>query len=156
MRHHDELLVIGGDHNASVGKLEQQSSTTKAIGKCGRSPSNEAGNDLIAWFEFNGRSWANSFLSHHDRRTWFHEVCGRWYELDGFLVKQEQRQRIVKKIRTVEENSFLDRRPVTIPYFFFSFILRFLLCVITFLFLPKIMEKRLERQGISRYLVNIT
>ena len=110
-RRHDEWLIIGGDHNASVGKLEQQSSTTKARGKYGCGPNNEAGNDLIAWCEVNGMSWGNSFMSHPDRGTWFHEAYGRWYELDGFLLKQEQRHRIVKKIRTVKENSFSDHRP---------------------------------------------
>ena len=111
MRRHDEWLIIGGDHNVSVGKLEQQSSTTKARGKYGCGPNNEAGNDLIAWCELNGMSWANSFMSHPDRGTWFHEAYGRWYELDGFILKQEQRHRIVRKIRTVKENSFSDHRP---------------------------------------------
>ena len=111
MRRHDEWLIIGGDHNASVGKLEQQSSMQKARGKYGCGPSNEAGNDLIAWCELNGMSWGNSFMSHPDRGTWFHETYGKWYELDGFLLKQEQRHRIVKRIRTVKENSFSDHRP---------------------------------------------
>ena len=56
-------------------------------------------------------TWANSFMSHPDRGTWFHQGYGRSYELDGFLMKQEQRHRIVKKMRTVKENSFSDHRP---------------------------------------------
>ena len=71
-------------------------------------PNNEAGNDLIAWCELNGMTWANSFMGHPDRGTWFHQGYGRWYELDGFLIKQEQRHQIVKKMRTVKENSFSD------------------------------------------------
>ena len=31
--------------------------------------------------------------------------------MDGFLIKQEQRHRIVKKTRTLKENSFSDHRP---------------------------------------------
>ena len=56
-------------------------------------------------------SWANSFMRHPDRGTWFHQGYGRCNELDGFLIKQEQRHRIVKKTRTVKENSFSDHRP---------------------------------------------
>ena len=50
-------------------------------------------------------------MSHPDRGTWFHQRYGRWYELDGFLIQQEQRHQIVKKMRTVKENSFSDHRP---------------------------------------------
>ena len=49
-------------------------------------------------------------MSHPDRGTWCRETYGKWYELDGFLLKQEQRHRIVKRIRTVKENSFSDHR----------------------------------------------
>ena len=111
MKRHDECLIIGGDHNASVGKLEQKSSSTKARGKYGCGASNEAGKDLIAWCEMNGMTWANSFMSHPDRGTWFHQRYGRWYELDWFLIQQEQRHRSVRKMRTVKENSFSDHRP---------------------------------------------
>ena len=40
MRRHDEWLIIGGDHNASVGKLEQKSSPTRARGIYGCGPNN--------------------------------------------------------------------------------------------------------------------
>ena len=89
--------MVGGDHNASVGKLEQKLSSTKARGKYGCGASNEAGRYLIAWCEMNGMTWANSCMSHPDRGTWFHQRYGRWYELDGFLIQQEQRHRIVRK-----------------------------------------------------------
>ena len=104
----DDWLIIGGDHNASVGKLEQKPSPTRARGMYGCGPNNEAGNDLIAWCELNGMTWADSFMSHPDRGTWFHQGHGRWYEVDGFLIKQEQWHWIVKKMRTVKENSFSD------------------------------------------------
>ena len=50
-------------------------------------------------------------MGHPDRGTWFHEANGLWYELDGFLLTQEQRHRIIKKIRTAIENSFLYHKP---------------------------------------------
>ena len=70
LKRHDEWLTIGGDHNASVGKQEQKLSSTKARGKYGSGASNEAGREL-AWCEMNGMTWANSFMSHPDRGTWF-------------------------------------------------------------------------------------
>ena len=54
LKRHNERLIIGGDHNASIGKLEEKSSCTKARGKYGCGASNEAGKDLITWCEMNG------------------------------------------------------------------------------------------------------
>ena len=48
MRRHDKWLIIGGDHKALVGMLEQHSSTTKARGNYGCGPNIEAGDNLIA------------------------------------------------------------------------------------------------------------
>ena len=110
LKQHDEWLIIRGDHNASIGKLEQKSSSTKARGKYRCGASNKAGRDLIAWCEMNGMTWANSFMSHPDRGILFNQRYGRWYELDGFLIQQEQRHRIVKNMRIVKENSFSDHR----------------------------------------------
>ena len=59
----------------------------------------------------NGMTWANSFMSHPDRGTWFHQRYEGWYELDGFPIQQEQRHRIVRKMRRVKENSFSGHRP---------------------------------------------
>ena len=50
-------------------------------------------------------------MSHPDRGKCFNEAYKVWYELDGFLLNQEQQHRIVKKIRTVKENNFSDNRP---------------------------------------------
>ena len=111
MGRHDEWLIIWGDHYASVGKLELKSSSTRARGKYGYGPSYKAGNDQIAWCELNSMSWVNSLMRLTDGGTWFHQGYGRCNELDGFLIKQEQLHRIVKKTRTVKENSFSDRRP---------------------------------------------
>ena len=66
MRRHDEWIIMGGDHNASVGKREQKSSHTRARGIYGCGSNNEAGNDATAWCEVNGMTWANSFMSHPD------------------------------------------------------------------------------------------
>ena len=58
MKRHDDWLIIGGDHNASVGKLERKLRSTKARGKYGCRASNEAGRDLITRCEMNGMTWA--------------------------------------------------------------------------------------------------
>ena len=36
---------------------------------------------------------------------------GKWYELDGFIVRKAQRNRLVKEIRVLREDNFSDHRP---------------------------------------------
>ena len=110
LKRYDKWLAIGRNHDASVAKLEQRSTSTKARGKYGFGACNEAGRDLIPLREMNGMTWANSFIIHPDRGTWSHQRYGRWYELDGFLIQQEQRHQIVQNMQTVKENSFSDHR----------------------------------------------
>jgi hypothetical protein len=79
-----EVLIIGGDFNAQIGR---GSNREGVCGKFGLTTStNEAGEELLDWCEENGLAYANSFSSHRNRGTWFHRVLRRWYELDGFLV----------------------------------------------------------------------
>ena len=41
-------------------------------------------------------AYANSFARQKRRETWFIRTCGRWYELDGFVVRKEERHRMVR------------------------------------------------------------
>ena len=60
----------------------------------------------------NGMTWANSFMSHPDRGTWFHQKYGRWYELDVFPIQQKTVTSDCKENTDSEEkNSFSDHRP---------------------------------------------
>ena len=59
---------------------------------------NEAGRDLIDWCEEHGLEYVNSFMRHERRGTWFNVRYGRWYELDGFLVRKGERHRMVERM----------------------------------------------------------
>ena len=105
----NEILVIGGDHNAQIGRGERRGGTSGGFGL--QTQTNRAGEDLLSWCEANGLAYANSFMSHGNRGTWFSRPWRRWYELDGFLVKTTQRHRMVKTMRTINELAFSDHKP---------------------------------------------
>ena len=47
-----------------------------------------------------GMAHVNSFMRYKRRGTWRHPATGRWHELDGFLVRGGERQRMVRKVWT--------------------------------------------------------
>ena len=53
----------------------------------------------------------NSFYNHRRRGTWFSGVLGRWYEIDGFLMRNNQRHQFVKKVCSIGEITLSDHRP---------------------------------------------
>ena len=53
----------------------------------------------------------NGFYNHRRRGTWCHPRSGRWYELDGFLMKNRHRHKHVKKISTIGEATISDHKP---------------------------------------------
>ena len=106
-----QILIIGGDHNAHVGKDDCQPGTT---GRFGLRASNDAGRDLINWCQSNGLAWVSSFYHQKQRGTWFNQVYGRWYELDGFIMRADQRHKHVRKVSSINEHSFSDHKPKSI------------------------------------------
>jgi hypothetical protein len=103
-----EILIIGGDHNAHVGGNCERNNTS---GKYGLRHSNEAGEDLLNWCDIQNLAHANSFWNHGNRRTWFSNIHKRWYELDGFLLKKDQRHKVLRKINTAQETTLSDHKP---------------------------------------------
>ena len=81
-------------------------------GKYGLSRSNDAGRDLVDWCEEMGMAHVNSFMRYKRRGTWRCLVTGRWHELDGYLVRGGERQRLVRKVWTRQERELSDHRPV--------------------------------------------
>ena len=73
------LLVIGGDFNSSVGDTRERSRDTVA-GKFGLGKTNTAGVDLIEWCHANQLAWVNSFFQHKNRGTWKNPANGSWHE----------------------------------------------------------------------------
>ena len=72
---------------------------------------NDAGRDLIEWCEANGLAYANSFVRHAERGTCYNRMYGRWYELDGFVVRQNERHRMIRRMRGERMNELSDRKP---------------------------------------------
>ena len=58
---------------------------------------NEQGEELKNWCEENGLCWVNGFYSDRRRGTWWSNFTRRWYELDGFVMRREERHKFVKK-----------------------------------------------------------
>ena len=104
----EEILILGGDWNAQIGCNQERDRTA---GKFGLPSTNEAGTALLDWCESNHLAYANSFIRHRNRGTWFHVPLGRWYELDGFAVKNHQRHAIVKNMKTFLDRSISDHNP---------------------------------------------
>ncbi|KAI8519282.1 hypothetical protein Bbelb_025390 [Branchiostoma belcheri] len=100
-----ERLIIGGDFNANVGR---GSGREGVCGKYGVGKMNEAGRDLINWCEEFGLAYVNSYLKHKHRGTWFNLRYGRWYELDGFIVRKSERHKMIERMRTSSEWSLSD------------------------------------------------
>ena len=72
---------------------------------------NDAGRYLIEWCEANGLAYANSFVRHTERGTWFNRMYGRWYELDGFVVRQNERHSMIRRMRCERMNELSDHKP---------------------------------------------
>ena len=104
----EEVLVVGGNHNAHVGGGEERETVR---GRHGIGRTIEAGEELTNWCEENNMCIVGSFYPHRRRGAWFHRTLNRWYELDGFLMRCEQRHKHVKRMATIQEAAFSDRRP---------------------------------------------
>ena len=51
----------------------------------------------------------NRFIRYKRRGTWRHLATGTWHELDEFLVRGEERHRMMIKVWTRDERELLDR-----------------------------------------------
>ena len=104
----DDILIIGGDFNAHIGRNEDREGI---CGIFGIRTTNHQGLDLLGWLEDNNLCYVNSYYNHKRRGTWFNNALGRWYELDGFIMKNVQRHKLVRKVHTVMEASLSDHKP---------------------------------------------
>ena len=104
----DDVLIIGGDYNAHIGGGEARAGV---CGGFGLRESNEQGRLLLEWLEENDLTYVNSFFQHKRRGTWYSIPLRRWYEIDGFIMRNGQRHKYVKKVSTVGEASISDHKP---------------------------------------------
>ena len=104
----EDVLVIGGDFNAHVGGGEDRRGV---CGKFGLRESNEQGRVLLDWCQENDLTHINSFFNHKWQGTWFSIPLKRWYELDGFIMRDNQRHKYVKKVWSMVDTSLSDHKP---------------------------------------------
>ena len=107
----NEWLIIGGDHNSVVGKNEGGNYVRGTCGYHGLGKTNDAGRSLLRWCELHGLAWCDSFYRIEQRGTWQNQMNGKWHELDGFIVRKAQRNRLVNEIKVLKEDNFSDHRP---------------------------------------------
>ena len=87
MRCRDEVLLIGGGHNAQIGRHANEG-RENTIGKWGLRDSTEASTELAEWAQQNEMFVIDSFFRKRNRVTWCHPKTGKWYEFDFFLAKK--------------------------------------------------------------------
>ena len=104
----NERLLIGGDWNANVGR---GSARNGVCGEFGVGRMNDAGRDLIERCEVNGLAYANSFVRHAEMGMWFNRMYGRRYELNGFVVRQNERHHMIRRMRCEQMNELSDHKP---------------------------------------------
>ena len=104
----EDVTIVGGEYNAHVGNDEEKKGV---CGQFGLRSSNEKGRQLIQWCEENSLAYVNSFYNMRNRGSWFNRMNGRWYELDGFIMRKEQRHRYIRKISTLGEMTLSDHKP---------------------------------------------
>ena len=102
-----EKLIIGGDFNANWGKDRAR---VGVCGKYGVGRGSDAGNELMDWCEENGLVIVNSFMTHQNRGTWFHNRFRRWYELDGFLMRKEEWRGMTGRMRVRGAGGLSDHK----------------------------------------------
>ena len=104
----NDLPIIGGDFNAHIGGGEDRPGV---CGKFGLRNTNRQGTELIEWLEENGLCQVNSFYNHARRGTWFNPALKKWYELDCFIMKSQDRHKFVRKVCTIGEVTLSDHKP---------------------------------------------
>ena len=108
-RKKDEMLLIGGDHNAQIGKQDNTGKwedcgkvrVTSKLGSRGRSRRVGENNNLYM---------VDTYFRKNNRGTWCHSRTGNWYEPDYFLAKRH-RNLIIKDMKMVREDRWSDHRP---------------------------------------------
>ena len=104
-------LIIGGDHNSHIGYGGHWDFAEGTKGPFGMGRRDNSGTDFLQWCEDNNLCFADSFVRMEHRGTWFSRLQAKWYELDGFVLKNKQRRNILENIEVINEDSFSDHRP---------------------------------------------
>ena len=105
----EEMLLIGGDHNAQIGRQDNTGGEA-TIGKFGLPHCSTAGEEIVEWAQLNNLRIVDTFFQKKNRGTWCHPRTGKWYELDYLLARDHQNLK-VKDTKAVPEDRWFDHRP---------------------------------------------
>ena len=70
------------------------------------------GEDIIDWLTEHGLCWVNSFFYVKKGSTWLTRANKVWYDLDGFITREEDRHRIVKALKIKSNEMLSDHKTV--------------------------------------------
>ena len=102
-----EVIVIGGDINAQIGRNIGAYDKSNTVGKNGFRKTNPHEEDQIECLTEHRLCWVDSFFYVKKRGTWFIRGNKTWYENDGFKQTEEDRHRIVKTLK-IKSNETLS------------------------------------------------
>ena len=109
-----ELLMVGGDFNASLGISKDKNS--KELGQFGIDYSNSAGEELRSFMSCNNLCSATSFFKkkQHKYKTWKHFRSNNDYQIDYWLVRRIDLKRVIDAVTKPSKALYSDHIPVEI------------------------------------------
>ena len=99
-----------GDINAQIGRNIGAYDKSNTVGRFRKT--NPQGEDQIEWLTEHGLCWVNSFFYLKKRGTWFNRGNKTWYEIDGFITREEDRLRILKALKIKSTEMLSDHKIV--------------------------------------------
>ena len=88
----DEILLIGGDLNASMGARNAANEVDRVLGPFGLSHSNNAGAELHDWCNIHEMCSTTSFFKKADYGTWLHPRSKKQHQIDYWLIKRKDQE----------------------------------------------------------------
>ena len=107
-----QIVVIGGDSNAQIGRNIGVYDKSNTVGRCGFRRTNPQGEDQIEWLTEHELCWVNSFFYMKKRGTWFNRASKTWYEIDRFITREEVRHRNIKALKSKHNEMLSDHKIV--------------------------------------------
>ena len=102
----------GADINAQIDKNIGVYDKSSTVGRYGFRRTNQQGEDQSEWLTEHGLCWVNSVFYVKKRGTWFNRGNITWYEIDGFISRDEDRCSIVKALKIKSNEMLSDHKIV--------------------------------------------
>jgi hypothetical protein len=92
--HEQDIVVMGTDANASLGKCQLGTHTDPVVGPFGLPHRNEAGKSIHQLLADNSMCAASTFFKKRHYATWFHPALKSHFQMDHFFVKHSDMKRV--------------------------------------------------------------